>query len=175
MDTHNGMSVRHSGEHGITLVELLVVLAVIGIGALIAVYSLSGMYQRSQLEGGTDDIVAFINSVPSWAKEEQQPVFLIYNQGILTISEQSDGSDPLDVLDVSRKHDKLIVDWPTTTTLSCDSLARGYPGTSTQMLTAPVVFTVTHLAMTSGFVNPVTTYTVTLSPLWHVMVVKSIG
>jgi prepilin-type N-terminal cleavage/methylation domain-containing protein len=165
---------RLGKEHGITLIELMVVLVVVALGALVVLDNMNSMYRKYELESSAMTLSSLIDSTTSWAKDQHTPVFLIWDPGNnqVAISRESDGST---ILDEFRIPDYLVLSPNSRQVLRCDTLGRAFNGTDTNMLNASQVMTATHDAMLDGRVRPVITFTMSLSPLWHVSTVKSLS
>jgi prepilin-type N-terminal cleavage/methylation domain-containing protein len=165
---------RSGRARGVTLIELMVVLVVVGLGALVVLENMNSMYRKYELESSATALASLIDSTASWAKEEHTEVYLIWDPGNnqVAISRQSDGSE---VLDEFRIPDYLVLSPNDRQVLRCDTLGRAFNGTDTKMLNAVLVMTATHNTMLDGRVNPAITFTLSLSPLWHVTSVKSLS
>jgi prepilin-type N-terminal cleavage/methylation domain-containing protein len=161
-------------ERGITLIELMVVLVVVGLGALVVLENMNSMYRKYELESSAAALASLVDSTASWAKEEHTEVFLIWDPANdqIAVTRQSDGSE---ILEEFRIPDYLVLSPTDRQVLRCDTLGRAFNGTDTQMLNAIRVMTATHDTMLDGRVSPGITFTMSLSPLWHVTTVKSLS
>jgi prepilin-type N-terminal cleavage/methylation domain-containing protein len=162
-------------ERGITLIELMVVLVVIGLGALVVLDNMNSMYRKYELEASSHSLSTFIDSVPAVAKEQNAPIFMTWdppnNQVTLAVS----AGGVMTTVDQMEIPDYLVVNPSSAETYRCDTLGRAFSGNDTTMLSAPEVITITHDTMLDGRVKPGITFTLSLSPLWHVTTVKSLS
>jgi prepilin-type N-terminal cleavage/methylation domain-containing protein len=163
-------------QRGITLVELLVVLFVVGVGALVVLDNMNSMYRKYELESSTRALSALFDALPSHAKEQNRPTFLDWDPdnstAFIYFIDSSGDTIPLQDYPIP---DYLVVTPNSALTYRCDTLGRAYLGTNTNMLTASQEFTVTHRDMVSGRINPAITYTLSLSPLWNITTTKALG
>jgi prepilin-type N-terminal cleavage/methylation domain-containing protein len=163
-------------QQGITLVELLVVLVVIGIGALVVLDNMNSMYRKYELESSVRSLGAFFDAMPNHAKEQNRAAFLDWEPGnsIATIYILDSTGNPVDLANYPIP-DYLVVTPAGDLTYRCDMLGRAYLGNNANMLSATQEFRITHRDMLSGRVEPTITYTLSLSPLWHMTTTKTLG
>ncbi len=166
-----GSSGNHGSQRGMTLVEILVVVVLIGMAALISVTNLQTVQKRFQLENEVRELTAFLQTVPNHAREANASVFLVWDPTARSfkIARDSTATDPntLDKIVISTK---LTIVGPADPVLRCDIVGRTFVGTSTVMMTTIQTVSMTH-AYTPEASAP--TYLFTLSPLWGVEVTKS--
>ena len=65
---------RHSGESGVTLIEMLAVVTIIGLIAAVSYPAVGAGLESIRLASATDAIVAFLNSALNRAERRQEPV-----------------------------------------------------------------------------------------------------
>ncbi len=160
---------RPRAQRGMTLVEILVVVALIGIAALIAVTNLLTIQKRFQLENGVREFTAFLNEVPNYAKQQNAPVFLVWDATARSFSVATDAT-ATNVLDTIVIPTELTITGPGAAVLRCDVIGRTFVGTSTVMMTSLQTVLMTH-SNTPEASAP--SYILSLSPLWAVTVTRA--
>jgi len=156
-------------QRGMTLVEILVVLVLVGLAALIAVTNLQTVQRRFELENTVRELTAFINEVPNYAKQQNAPVFLVWNQTTRRFSIATDAA-AANVLDTFTIPKQLTIVGSGAPVLRCDVYGRTFVGTSTIMMTTSQTVSLTHSATPEASAP---TYIFSLSPLWAITVVKA--
>lgn len=153
-------------QRGMTLVEILIVVALLGIAALVALTNLQTLQRRFQLENNVRDITAFLNDVPNHAKEQNAPVFLVWDGTARTFSITTDfaATNVLNDIDVPQE---LTITGPGAPILRCDVYSRTFVGTSTVMMATLQTMSITHRDTPEASAP---TYGLSLSPLWGVEV-----
>ena len=168
-----GFAVQPEGksrtQRGMTLVEILVVVALIGIAALIAVTNLLTIQRRFQLESGVREVTAFLNEVPNYAKQQNASVFLVWDASARSFSVATDAA-ATNVLESINIPTELTISGPSASVLRCDVIGRTFVGASTVMMTTLQTVIMTH-ADTPEPSAP--TYLFSLSPLWAITVTKA--
>lgn len=153
-------------QRGMTLVEILIVLALIGIAALVVVVNMQTIIRRFELESGVREFTAFVQDAPSHAKEISAPVFFVWdgaNRRFL-IARDAAATIVLDRLEIPKE---LTVTGPAAPVLRCDVYGRAFVGTNLAMMTTVQTMAMTHAYATDASAP---TYRFTLSPLWAVEV-----
>lgn len=155
-------------QRGMTLVEILIVVALIGLAALVALTNLQTVQRRFELENNVRELTSFLNEVPNHAKEQNAPVFLVWDNTARTFSIATDAAatNVLDDIDVPLK---LTITGPAAPVLRCDVYGRTFVGTSTIMMTALQTISMTHRDTPEASAP---TYGLSLSPLWNVEVTR---
>jgi len=156
-------------QRGMTLVEILVVVALVGLAALIAVTNLQTVQRRFKLESTVRELTSFINEVPNYAKQQNAPVFLVWNQTARRFSIATDAA-AANVLDTFTIPKQLTIVGSGAPVLRCDVYGRSFVGTSTIMMTTSQTVSLTHSATPEPSAP---TYIFSLSPLWAVTVIKA--
>lgn len=153
-------------QRGMTLVEILIVVALIGIAALVALTNLQTLQRRFQLESNVRELTAFLNEVPNHAREQNAPVFLVWDGAARTFSIATDAAatNVLNDIDIPPE---LTITGPGAPVLRCDVYGRTFIGAAPVMMTALQTMSVTHRD-TPELSAP--TYGLALSPLWGVEV-----
>ncbi|MCD4750363.1 MAG: prepilin-type N-terminal cleavage/methylation domain-containing protein [Thermoanaerobaculales bacterium] len=151
-------------QRGMTLVEILVVVVLIGVAALIALSNLQTLQKRFQLESNVRELTAFLNDVPNHAREQNASVFLVWDGTARAFSTATD-SAASNVLDSLNFPQELTVTGPGASILRCDVYGRTFIGASTVMMTASQTVSITHRDTPEASAP---TYDLTLSPLWAV-------
>ena len=154
---------RHN-DRGMTLIEIIIVLGLMGIAALVVSVNLPEMHRRYVLEGETRQLTAFLRDVPNRAREINAPVFLTWDNAErrFVLSRDAGGSN---VLDVFKIIDELAITGPAAPVLRCDLMGRAFVGTNTTMMTTRQSIALHHLFSTgSGAAN----FEILLSPLWTI-------
>ena len=153
-------------QRGMTLVEILVVLALIGIAALVAVSNLQTVQRRFQLENGVRNVTAFLNEAPNFAKQLNTSVFLIWDGTArgFTIATDAAGTNVLDTFTIP---EELTIAGPGAPVLRCDVYGRVFVGTATTMMTTLQTMSLTHRDTPEASAP---TYVLSLSPLWAIQV-----
>ncbi len=158
-------------ERGMTLIEILVVLAVVAAGALVTVTNLSATYHKFELDSSSKEVAAFLNQAPKLAKESNQDVLLIWDPEDAQVRiTDATGANLLDVLDLP---DFIVVEPAGAQTYRCDTMGRAYIGAaSVTMMDAVQQLSATHRDIASGDITPFIAYQYRLTPLWNVTVEK---
>ena len=192
-------SSRHdavSGQQGFTLIEALVVVAIVGFLSTAIMLSLNSYWQRSRLEGGANDVRNFLLTAQNLAiaTNDRVTVRLRQDAGSWVI-EMLPSRPPAvgSLLDLGLRRrmvlpQHLVVDGLTlgsgtdwvefpanVRNVVCTSLSR------TQQETAAGVFgdipgtrtlRLTHQSILDGRLFPRTVYEIQISPLWNVRMLK---
>lgn len=192
-------SSRHdavSGQQGFTLIEALIVVAIIGLISTVIMLSLNSYWQRSRLEGGANDVRSFLLTAQNLAIATNDRVTVTLRQdGGSWVLEMLPSRPPApgSFLDLGLRRrmvlpEHLVVsgltlgvgtDWvefpPNVRNVVCTSLSR------TQQQTAAGVFgdipgtrtlRLTHQSILDGRLFPRTVFEIQISPLWNVRMVK---
>lgn len=171
------MTKHHTSARGFTLLEALVVVALLGLAALFVSSLFGSTYTKWQLDSTAKGIRTFLDSAYTRMVDTHSQTFVHLNGQRLTLSRDVAGTN---VLDSYQLPANLTVssNWPDDGSggkvLGCDTMGR-----TMNVSTGAMVSTVQHLtmddqAMLDGVVQPRITYQVHIYPLWRVDVEKQI-
>jgi len=92
---------EEGAQRGFTLLEALVVVAIIGIAAALAVVQVNKAWQKSRLDGAAHDLQSFLQSAYTFMVNSRAAVFVVLTPGsgstptTFTITQNADGSGTL--------------------------------------------------------------------------------
>jgi prepilin-type N-terminal cleavage/methylation domain-containing protein len=155
-----------------TLVEILVVMAVFGLIIGVAYVNLNAMYQKYRLDRGASDFKSFYEAVPGIARNQNRDVFVTWDGDSRTLAVSTDqaGTQVLEQIQIPR----YLVITPAPTAMRCDTMGRAYVGAATAMMGAVATTSVTHQMMADGDLTPLISYQISLTPLWHVRMIRNV-
>jgi prepilin-type N-terminal cleavage/methylation domain-containing protein len=180
-------------QRGVTLVEMLVVLAIFALIALIGTVQINKTWQRYRLEGASNEIRSFLQSAFTEAGRMRVPVFvrlLPANGGTPAALQVATDSNGTTVLSSFQIPDFISFSTTSVTGLDCNWPCTGVAGacasgTDPRVLQVspvgrtmefdgtPVTVTetlvVTHRDMVTGLLTPRTSYTMRVFPLWQAL------
>lgn len=186
------------GERGFSLIEVLVVVAIMGMVAVILTVATSKALKRQRLETAAQEFKGFVDRAYILTAQQGRGVFTeigpVQANGsrIVRLVEDTNENGAMETTDRELERMTLTSDivlsnsataataWPAgaggTLVLLCDTLGRAVnPGTG-QPRTAAARVMLTHIEMTgSGTLRPVLTFTVDVTPLWRPTVTKERG
>jgi prepilin-type N-terminal cleavage/methylation domain-containing protein len=178
---------RRRRDAGFTLIEALIVLAMVGILAAMVTVPVNSYYQRSHLETTARDLRTFLESAASEATYQHANVTLSVavdadHDVILTLAPVTPGHQatlelPSFVKIALNPGSALPATWVLPTAgnvLICDTNERAIDPGSAQQSRAAQTFALTHVRMVDGSLKPVIRYDVQIYPLWRVTVTKSV-
>lgn len=187
------MADKNADQRGFSLIEVLVVVALLGLLSVILTLAVSKTLQRQRLETAAREIQGFATKAYTSTTSTGRAVFLQVN------APASDGSRTLVLFDDTNNNLKFdsgtdlqlatqlvtgdlvvsapptgIAGWPSpsanTFLVACDTLGRTLDPTLTSSapVTGPVGLSITHKEMgASGTLRPIMRYDITLSVLWQ--------
>lgn len=182
----NGLRMRWTMQRGITLVELLVVVALLGFLALLGTAQLTHIVQKNQLQSAAWDVTSFLQSVPDLVSKQQAPLFVRFlppaggAPSRLEISRDVAGGDVLRQLalppEVAFSLTSLgnqDISWPKAGatgvfTLRCDTFGRATNPDTGGQLNGEARLLLTHVNMVKGTLTPKYGFVVGVAPVWNV-------
>ncbi len=172
---------------GFTLLEALVVVALLGIAAAIVGGILNTTYQRMRLETAVNDIDSLLESAYGAMVNTQAEVFIGLQKEPWRLQVARDAAltdvieeyvVPAHVNFSTATLDAIQTNWPAASTNGPWRLRLDTMGRTTTVAGAPVTavqtLTVTHRDMVTGRLKPPLRYEVRIYPLWRVDVAKEI-
>lgn len=171
-------------QRGVTLVELLAVVALIGLLALIATVQVQHLVQKNELRRAATQLTSFLQGVPEQVAKLQQPLFVRFLPS--AVPPRFELTRDLAGTQVIRRFDLPptlafslgslgVVDttWPKATvtgvhTLRCDTFNRATDPNSGQQLSAEAWLLLTHVNMVKGTLKPKYGFQVGVAPVWAV-------
>lgn len=194
--------VRHarlSSQSGVTLIELLVSVAIIGLITSIVTLQVNEYYQRSRLEGKAMELRAFLLSAQNLAMGTSERVVIRYQESsgrrwfeLVPVRPPGSGSNLARMQTVMELPDYLVlnglglgggaIDWhqfPTNVrNVVCSPMMRAQEETGAaqyQDLTALRTVRLTHSSIVEGRLAPRTVFEIEVTPLWNVRVQRRIA
>ncbi|MCU0291201.1 MAG: hypothetical protein MUF10_04315 [Thermoanaerobaculaceae bacterium] len=171
--------------------ELLVVVALLGLIATAVVLPVNAYYQRSRVEGAANDVRNFLVSAETLALSTNSRVTVEVQQtgGLWTFSlvpanPPPAGSSAATMRTQLELPAYIVVnglwlgagsDWPVDSgipKLVCDTMSRTLNPVTGQQLTASATVRLTHISIAQGRLSPPMVYEVRVAPLWSVATVK---
>jgi prepilin-type N-terminal cleavage/methylation domain-containing protein len=179
------------GQRGVTLIEMLVVVALFGLIALIGTIQINKTWQRYRLEGTSNEIRGFLQSAFTQAGQLRTAVFVRFvpaNGGaspLFQITNDANGTTVLssytvpDFVSFSTTDPSALdgCNWPCASgpcgatdprILQVNPLGRTMQADGTAV-TQTETLLVTHKDMVSGLLTPRTSYTMEIFPIWQVL------
>jgi prepilin-type N-terminal cleavage/methylation domain-containing protein len=186
---------RIRSQHGVTLIEMLIVLALLAIVAGISSFAINSTWQRYRLEAAAGDVRSFVQQTFTAMTGAGAPVFLRLVPGTpnrLEIASVADGSVVLRQLELPElislsmtSTAEIDCDWPaedgtvpaasdtsTARVLQLDLVGRTLDATGIQVAGVRHLV-MTHDDMVTGKLEPRMRYEVRLYPLWYVHLVRA--
>lgn len=171
--------------------ELLVVVAILGLIATAVVLPVNAYFQRSRIEGAANDVRNFLVGAQTLALNTNSRVTVTVQQigGLWTFSVTPANPPPAGssaaTLRTRLELPAYIVvtglwlgsacDWPLDSgiqSLVCDTMSRTLHPVTGQQLTASATVRLTHISIAQGRLSPPILYEVRVAPLWSVATVK---
>ncbi|MGQ9834802.1 MAG: prepilin-type N-terminal cleavage/methylation domain-containing protein [Thermoanaerobaculaceae bacterium] len=174
-------------QRGITLVELLVVVALLGFLALLGTAQLTHIVQKNQLQSAARDVTSFLQSVPELVSKQQAPLFVRFfppagsAPARLEISRDVTGTSVLRQLALRPEirfsltsESNVDINWPKAAatqvyTLRCDTFGRATNADSGGQLGGEARLMLTHVNMLKGTLKPKYGFEVGVAPVWNVV------
>lgn len=194
----SGCARRSHVEKGFSLVEVLVVVAIMGMLAVILTVATSKTLKRQRLETAAQEFKGFVDRAYILTTQQGRGVFTeigavgANGSRVLRLVEDADENGAMDGSDPELARMTLTSDivlsnsadaataWPAgvggSLLLLCDTMGRAVNPATGQPRTAAARVRLTHKEMTgSGTLRPILTYTVDVTPLWRPTVTKEKG
>lgn len=175
-------------EAGVTLIEMLVVVAIVGMIALILTIAVAKTIRRQRVEAAAQEIRSDLQAVYTRMVTTQKPVFVridIANRHIDIMADQAGTTIyqqyviPSDISLSTTDPTQVQTNWPSVggyPMLECDYIGRtlAYDATNGwQPAAQTYTLVVTHVDMVAGILAPRIEYTITIYPIWDTVAVRS--
>ncbi|NOZ79625.1 MAG: prepilin-type N-terminal cleavage/methylation domain-containing protein [Acidobacteria bacterium] len=186
-----GSAARNEGNEGFTLVEMLVVVALLAMVTLLIAGGLNGARQRSALNSSATMIKGFLNRVPAEVSAQGRTILVQWDSTKRELEMgYVDGSGNFVATRSYQFPNEVILDpnaltgagnavspsgWPVflgKPTLACDSMGRLIDPNTNQQIMSPRGIQVTLTLMTLGKVQPKISYLIQVFPVWGARSVK---
>jgi prepilin-type N-terminal cleavage/methylation domain-containing protein len=177
--------VRPQRESGFTLLEALVVLAIVGVLAALVTVPINSYWQRARTETTAGDVRNFLQQAFTEAINQHTPINVTLQQAsgkwVLQLTPpplRTVGTYTLpDFVSLALNPAAGSGGWPASgavRTLTCDTLGRTIDPTTNKQVSTTVTMSITHTRMIDGSLTPKVRYDVQLFPLWNVTVRKTL-
>lgn len=171
--------------------ELLVVVALIGLIATAVVLPVNAYYQRSRVEGAANDVRNFLVGAETLALNTNSRVTVTLQQvsgrwvlALTPANPPTAGSSAATLRTRLELPTYIVInglwlgagnDWPVdmgVSSLVCDTMSRTLNPATGQQLTAVATMRLTHISIAQGRLSPPMLWEVRVAPLWNVAAVK---
>lgn len=167
---------------GFSLVELLIVLVLLGIGAYIGTIYVRGLIRKQTLAAAANDIRNFLQDVPNQVARLNTPLFARFVPGSsstpaqLLVTRDAAGTQVLRRYRFPATVAVEVVTWPilgSHRALRCDLANRTTDPTSGQPLGMTALLRISDQMMLAGQLQPKRSYDVAITEVWHVAVART--
>lgn len=155
-----------ASDRGFTLVEAIIVAALMAIAAMVITFNIPEMHRRYVLEAEMRHLTSFFRDVPTTARQLNTPVFITWDNANRRFITSTDVA-AANVLDTFTLTDEIGITPPGNTVFRCDLFGRAFVGNSPTMMTAVETVILSHLFASGGTPS----FQLTLTPLWTVSTV----
>ena len=177
---------RHR-ESGVTLIEALVVLTIVGVLAAIVTVPINSYWQRSRVETTAGEIRGFLQQAFTESVNQHTPVNVTLQQDgagkwVLQLNppppapRTANGTYTIpDFISLAYNPAAGAGGWPVSgpaRTLTCDTVGRALDPTTGLQVTSTMTMSVTHVRMVDGSLAPNVRYDIQVFPLWNVTLKK---
>lgn len=184
---------RRHRESGVTLLEALVVLAIVGVLAAIVTVPINSYWQRARTETTAGDIRNFLQQAFTEAINQHTSITVTlqpdaFGNWVLQLTpppphpREANGTYTIpNFVSLAYNPTSGIGAWPTDTsvtpstrTLTCDTVGRTVDPTTGLQVTSTMTMSITHVRMVDGSLTPNVRYDIQVFPLWNVTVRKTL-
>jgi len=189
-----------SSTRGFSVVEMLVVVAVLGFALMIGLSALSDLFKRQALRNASNDLKAFAQRVQIEKDRQNTATFLRVRSWTaagtpveLILDTNANGLPDdgafatytlpaeLALSDTSATGQAFDPQWVAGTDstssylyLQCDFLGRAIGGTTNVQISAPATVPMTHRDMISGSLKPKVVFTLRINPVWSASIAQTV-
>ncbi len=180
---------RRVRESGVTLIEALIVLVIIGALAAIVTVPINSYWQRARTETTAGDIRNFLQQAFTEAVNQHTPVTVNLQQDgfgnwVLQLNPAPPPPRTANGTYTIPEYVSLAYNpatgpnaWPTSgsvRTLTCDTVGRTVDPTTGRQVLSTVTLSITHPRMVDGSLAPKIRYDIQVFPIWNVTVQKTL-
>ena len=181
--------VRRHRESGVTLLEALIVLTIIGVLAAIVTVPINSYWQRARVETTAGDIRNFLQQAFTESVNQHTPVNVTLQQDVAgkwvlqlnpppAAPRTANGTYTIpDFVSLAYNPAAGAGGWPTSgpaRTLTCDTVGRTITPTTGLQVTSTVTMTITHVRMVDGSLAPNVRFNIQVFPIWNVTLRKTL-